>query len=621
MKALFILILIDLSPILLNVILEQSIVNTSNSILFNIEKNKRILEENKKPTNDSIILLGFDSYEVNKINIVYLNIFLKYEDGMDIPNNITGYINIYYEDFLGNSELQNAEIKCYIITPNGLIRNYFCYTKIDSSIKIINVTIDDYFLIFGNNITLSFSSLAEIQKDNIHNYKTNFLEKLNDTNVITFYKPKLIKYQKFNFILRGNTSEQYYSEYKDIRLILLNNDTEENAFCSLEENNDTKYNSDLNCLFVNEKILFNLNNSFGFLPNDKFILINLGIIDSEMAMDEEYEYDEQKSKENNNYEKPTDLSIILYGFDGYGNNGRNDPYIIYNYYIKYDKNHEILDIINCYLDISYLKNLRNLEQERQEIECHLNPQQIETQIQSYWCTAYVGYDSLVTKVTIEENFILSNNNKINFQFSSLAKSQKNKIENCRSPLNNIIGGNVITLENTKIVESSSKSFLLRGILSNSNYFNSINIKLILFKNDKEENANCYTEANNLEDSNCDLKCTTSADVLNAELNNTFGYLTNNKYMLVTFNKSNLETKVINKENPEDSKNKSKNSGLSRGKIIAIIISCVAVLIIILTILVLVFACRKKQNSSNQDIGNNNNNTIVAMGSSQSVVNQ
>ena len=55
------------------------------------------------------------SYEVNKINIVYLNIFLKYEDGMDIPNNITGYINIFYEDSLGNSEFQNAEIKCYII--------------------------------------------------------------------------------------------------------------------------------------------------------------------------------------------------------------------------------------------------------------------------------------------------------------------------------------------------------------------------------------------------------------------------------------------------------------------------------------------------------------------------
>ena len=171
----------------------------------------------------------------------------------------------------------------------------------------------------------------------------------------------------------------------------------------------------------------------------------------------------------------------------------------------------------------------------------------------------------------------------------------------------------VVLNNTKIIDSSSHSFTLRGNLTNEKLLNSKNIKLFLMNNGNGVNATCNSEANYQDDTNCDMSCTTEG-IVDTNLSNTLGFMPNDEVLLVNFKKG--ENSVVNHAGDSGAYNKykKKKKGMPTGAIIAILIPC---LLIVLGVTALAFLY--KRNPTPPQAVALGNNTLGAANSSTNIV--
>ena len=180
-------------------------------------------------------------------------------------------------------------------------------------------------------------------------------------------------------------------------------------------------------------------------------------------------------------------------------------------------------------------------------------------------------------------------------------------------LNNLTDDHECFLNNTKIVTSSPNSFTAQGNLTNEKYLDVKNMKLFLINDGKGINATCNTKKDLQKDSNCELYCTLGK-TFDTDLNMTLGFMPNDEYLLVDFDKN--ENSIVNHTNDPTGHQYSskKKNGLSTGGIIAIIIPCVLVL---LGVTALAFAY--KRNTPPTQGAALGNNTLGAANSSTNVV--
>lgn len=270
----------------------------------------------------------------------------------------------------------------------------------------------------------------------------------------------------------------------------------------------------------------------------------------------------------------TEQNAVLLGFDNYHIYDEDSYNLQTIFYLHlYDNSSEIEEHkkIHLYAHINHKDGKVNDE----KIECSHTSKR--GNIATYECI-YYG-DDIRTIEIYDEMTIGENEKNVTIPHTSYADYQLMEGINKYSgrSLHNLTDENEVFLKNTKIVSSSANSFTAKGNLTNEKYLNVKNIKLFLMNDGKGMNATCNTTKDLQKDTNCELFCT-SGKTLDTDLNMTLGFMPNDEFLLVSFNKG-VNSVVNHTNDPLGHQHYSKKKGgLSTGGIIAIIIPCVLVLL-------------------------------------------
>lgn len=270
----------------------------------------------------------------------------------------------------------------------------------------------------------------------------------------------------------------------------------------------------------------------------------------------------------------TEQNAVLLGFDNYHIYDEDSYNLQTIFYLHlYDNSSEIEEHkkIHLYAHINHKDGKVNDE----KIECSHTSKR--GNIATYECI-YYG-DDIRTIEIYDEMTIGENEKNVTIPHTSYADYQLMEGINKYSgrSLHNLTDENEVFLKNTKIVSSSANSFTAKGNLTNEKYLNVKNIKLFLMNDGKGMNATCNTTKDLQKDTNCELFCT-SGRTIDTDLNMTLGFMPNDEFLLVSFNKG-VNSVVNHTNDPLGHQHYSKKKGgLSTGGIIAIIIPCVLVLL-------------------------------------------
>lgn len=268
-----------------------------------------------------------------------------------------------------------------------------------------------------------------------------------------------------------------------------------------------------------------------------------------------------------------ELHAVLLGFDRYYVDAHEGYNLKTTFFLHlYSNKTEIND--NQFITLVAHINHTDGNVDDREIECTHTSQR--GHIATYECE-YMNND--IRTLEIYNEMIIDKVGNVTIPHTSYADYQLKEgiYKFTDRHLNNLTDDHEVFLNNTKKVSSKANSFTARGNITNEKYLNVKNIKLFIINDGKGMNVTCNTTKDLQEDTNCELFCT-SGRTLDTDLNLTLGFIPNNEFLLVMFDKG--EDSIVNHTNDPNGHQyySKKKSGLSTGGIIAIIIPCVLVLL-------------------------------------------
>ena len=294
---------------------------------------------------------------------------------------------------------------------------------------------------------------------------------------------------------------------------------------------------------------------------------------------------------------------ILMGFDKYSSQSN---YFKFKTKVKYPNDNIIKTNITIPINILYNNGK---DTESKELFCLNNTNCIDSYC-TYECSLQIETQN-ISKVKFNDKdstFTLSSLGNITKDISSQKEN-----DNKNSEL--LDRANISFLDNSNISLKSGRHFIICGDLKSD--FVSNNIKLIISKNTYRRDLSCKGYRDIIYPYKYYLDCDTSISSINADLDNTFAYLEDDKDkgFIINFDETNNST-VIQTNDYINKKNKS--SGLSTGGIIAIMIPCIILLLLIGGI---VYFLRNR--APNEPLKKQVNNNVIAeaAASSEAVVNQ
>ena len=249
-------------------------------------------------------------------------------------------------------------------------------------------------------------------------------------------------------------------------------------------------------------------------------------------------------------------------------------------------------------NIIYKNNLRNLEE--LEINCDKQSKK-QSDIYTFICSKKVN--SNVDKLSYDNNIKINGQTVSNIESLGTAKIMGENIQNQSKDL---LSSDFYILENSTLINKDNK-IIINGI-NNSTDLSSNNSDLIFVENNQIKNISCIIEKEkeeNIFKLICNPKSSVNADL---NLNNFVNLKDKNKNMIISYNEGNSKANI--EIQPNHINNLKKNTGLSAGAIIAIIIPCIAALIAII-LMIYLLNLKINPNPTMQNIPNSmHNNSSV-----------
>ena len=283
--------------------------------------------------------------------------------------------------------------------------------------------------------------------------------------------------------------------------------------------------------------------------------------------------------------------VILIGFDNFKKIG--EKFTFDTSLKRKDLNYDINSL--SFPVLVYYKSRLRLLQEKDSVNCTC--EQKEKNVECNCEGRCENKD--ISRIELIEDFKI-NNEENDIILTAISESQKNKID---KQTQNVYSLNDVReiMDNAYILDSSSTSFKLTGSFDNQEQFESSNLKLTAFKNNRTKEFICKGFVNS---GNYTLNCINVSSVFSLDLNNTEAQIVegdSKKQLTIQFPPE-TQSKITTSSNNYYTIPKNKKKGLSTGGMIAILIPTI---IVLLGVLALAFMLNRKHTNP-QSI---NNNTI------------
>ena len=221
---------------------------------------------------NNIVLLGFNKYQlISDIKKIVFNIYFYSYEYFEYPEFLYLSVSITYNSRLRLLQNDN-NVEC-IKGEESLssIEKYECGISIEN-IDIKTINLDDS-IDFGTENNLIISPLASEHINNLQNLENidSYDDLFDDANLFILENPKLEQNgKKFNISGEMNDDPQLPIG-KIITLLVKNEQTKDEIYCNLADNDITKYT--LNCNINNNTVNYNLKNSMSVMDNG-ILMIN-----------------------------------------------------------------------------------------------------------------------------------------------------------------------------------------------------------------------------------------------------------------------------------------------------------------------------------------------------------
>ena len=241
---------------------QKKITSTSIELLF---------ETTSIENNTHYVLIGFDKYKVNKVDVDQSTTFMTnifHDNSVKKPEKLNLYADLKFND---SSQDGIYKIECIETHNVGSVTSNQCSIPRDD---IKSITILDTMEINNKNMTIPHTTYADYQlEEGINEFTKSNLEKLRENGEVVLNNSKIIDSSAYNFTIRGNLTNEKFLNSQNIKLFLMNNGNSINAICNSEANHQNDANCDMSCT-MGRIVDHNLNNTLGFLPNDEILLVN-----------------------------------------------------------------------------------------------------------------------------------------------------------------------------------------------------------------------------------------------------------------------------------------------------------------------------------------------------------
>ena len=497
-------------------------------------------------------------------------------------------------DLYQNEELMNSNIK---ISDNELI---FCSkNKYDESGYLsIDINSEEDFL-----VSVSHDNYSPF--DNIiYNYDIKLSMDKYKYNVIANYYP-ISNYPQVEyhiFIMDKKYYEnltnhcfinKYINEIYIKKYVILSNGEEEIFNSYLNITDEIECNDTYSFLIVAKEVINEYPNYHYYNPKNYYIECKIeGEIEDEInettLTTNLYSIEEDT--------KPLDInSIFLLGYDKYVYD-INKKKVTFNCFFYKLKEVNFPSEIYMYININYktlssFQRRKNDDIEENKLKCTLSPNNIKNQVK-YACEFTTNGNEILNIKSLDKIEINSQKNELK-KISFLHSLNKDNLQNSKE---DIFNKQLFFLENS-IVNNNDKEFNISGNLNEEEFnYN----KLILqfhsidkHNNTKIRNLNCGVIKSN--DKKCILNCIPK-NPININILDGYSDLGESHLFIDFQNKDNLiqMNQDTNRGIVYGYGNRSRDSGISTGAIIAIVVTIVVV--IIFGIIIAIFFYRKNKNN-------------------------
>ena len=292
---------------------------------------------------------------------------------------------------------------------------------------------------------------------------------------------------------------------------------------------------------------------------------------------------------NESNETDVTLEIIAIGIDNY--TILNDKISFCFYFICFSKSN-IPKILILTVNLFNNKKLRNLENFSEKIQCNLLK---NDDFLKYIC--FLNKNETIDKIKISDD--LDFGHKTSLVFSGLSKSMMNNVE--KQNADRFSSKKLYILSNSSLVQNNN-SFLIKGLIDNPDFYsNNIFLTITQNENNEEKNITCSIKNNNNNSYEIEIECLPE-NFNNFSINNSLAEI-DDKILFIIFNKGSndlfYKNKSMNEGQIDDEINK--KNGLSKGVIIAIVLSSLILLSVLIFIIVIILRKKAKKTKHLSDL--------------------
>lgn len=259
-------------------------------------------------------------------------------------------------------------------------------------------------------------------------------------------------------------------------------------------------------------------------------------------------------------------------------------------------------------NVRYSTKLRILQNEELNFICY--EQEKNDEVYTFNCNHILENNLILSNIEINLDSIKLDEKDDTLYSGPIAKITKNLTN---SEMLEMLKNNQFTMKNC-LITNQIDDITIKGEIDDLNIVQYQNkpYLLIVTENNELKNISCKFNKYNSEENNYELKCNNLVDTTKARLHESIAKLNDTSNVILSFKDSNGNLNYTYSRNSKYQHPKAKK-GLSGGKIVAIILPCVAVIIAVTGLIL--FLGRKQtvsvvQNPINNTIGLNSSSNVI-----------